>query len=107
MNSTYDLAAEPQGDDDLAEVREIGQKNIKVWRGRAALAAIAFAISVALVYLFSKGHMLHQYWNSVGQYLLVVSLALLVVLVLCTGLFYSAWQALREVEKDVEEMHHF
>lgn len=99
MNSTYNLAAEPLGDDDLADVREIGQKEIKIRRRRAALSAIAFAVSVALVYLFSKGHMLHQYWDSVGQYLLLVSLALFLVSVLCTGLFYSAWQALRDVEK--------
>jgi len=99
MSSTYDLAAEPVGEDDLAEVREIGQTQIRVWRGRAALSVTAFAISVALVYPFFKGHMLHQYWDSVGQYLVYAAMALLVVCVLCTGFFYSAWQALRNVEK--------
>ena len=99
MSSTYDLAAEPVGEDDLAEVREIGQKQIKIWRRRAALSAVALAVSVVLVYPFLKGHMLHQYWDSIGQYLVYAAMALLVLCVLCTSFFYSAWQALREVER--------
>jgi hypothetical protein len=104
---TYDLDEQPPSDEDLAEVREIGQKKIKVRRRRAALSAIALAISVALVYPFLKGHMLHQYWDSIGQYLLTVSLVLFLLSVLCAGMLYSAWQALRDVEKYVENTKHF
>ncbi|MGA9354741.1 MAG: hypothetical protein WBV46_13700, partial [Terriglobales bacterium] len=38
-------------------------------------------------------------WESFGKYLIIVSMILLVVFVYCTGLFWSAWQALRDVEK--------
>jgi membrane protease YdiL (CAAX protease family) len=107
MNLVYDTNEQPPSDDDLAEVREIGQKHIKVWRRRAALSTIALAMSIALVYPFLMGHMLHQYWDSVGQYLVYAAMALLVVFVFCTGMFYSAWQALRNVEKDAENMKHF
>jgi hypothetical protein len=51
------------------------------------------------VYPFLEGHPLHQYWESFGKYLVLLSMAMLVVFVLCTGFFYSAWQALRDVEK--------
>ena len=99
MNLTYDLDEQPPSDEDLAEVREIGQKEIRVWRRRAAFSTIALAMSIALVYPFLKGRMLYQYWGSVGQYLVYAAMALLVVFVYCTGMFYSAWQALRDVEK--------
>jgi hypothetical protein len=52
------------------------------------------------VYPFLKGHPLHEYWESFGKYLVLLSMATLVVFVLCTGFFYSAWQALRDVEKE-------
>jgi hypothetical protein len=62
----------------------------------------AFLLSCAAVYPFLKGHPLHEYWESFGKYLVLVSMAMLVMFAMCAGFFYSAWQALRDVKKGQE-----
>jgi membrane protease YdiL (CAAX protease family) len=81
-------------------VRQYAKERIGIWRRRSLYSAVALLLSCASVYPFLKGHPLHEYWESFGKYLVLLSMAMLVVFVLCTGLFYSAWQALRDVEKE-------
>ena len=89
----------PLSEEEIAEVRRIARKRIALWRWRALYSTVAFFLSCAFVYPFLKGHSLHEYWGSFGKYLIFVSMALLLVFVYCTGLFWSARQALRDVEK--------
>jgi membrane protease YdiL (CAAX protease family) len=89
----------PLSDQGMLEVRQYAKERIGLWRRRAIYSTVALLLSSASVYPFLKGHPLHEYWESFGKYLLLLSMAMLVVFVLCTGFFYSAWQALRDVEK--------
>jgi hypothetical protein len=90
---------EPLNDEEMVEVREYAGERIRLWRRRALYSTVALLLSSAFVYPFLEGHALHKYWELFGKYLVLVSMALLVVFVFCTGLFWSAWQALRDVEK--------
>jgi hypothetical protein len=89
----------PLSEQEMLEVREYAKERIGLWRRRSIYSTVALLLSCASVYPFSEGHPLHQYWESFGKYLVPLSMAMLVVFVLCTGFFYSAWQALRDVEK--------
>jgi membrane protease YdiL (CAAX protease family) len=89
----------PLSDQEMLEVRQYAKELIGLWRRRSTYSTVALLLSCASVYPFLKGHPLHEYWESFGKYLVLLSMALLVVFVLCTGFFYSAWQALRDVEK--------
>src|ERR1700739_77132 len=89
----------PLSDQEMLEVRQYAKKHIGRWRRRSICATVALLLSCASVYPFLEGHPLHQYWGSFGKYPVLRSMAMLVVVVVCTGFFYSAWQALRDVEK--------
>jgi hypothetical protein len=90
----------PLSDHEMLEVRQYAKELIGLWRRRSLYSSVAFLLSCAGVYPFLKGHPLHGCWESLGKYLVLVSMFTLVVFVICTGFFYSAWQALRDVEKD-------
>jgi hypothetical protein len=92
-------AESPLSDEELSEVRQYAMEQIAVWRRRSLYSTAALVLTCALIYPFLAGHPLHAHWESFGKYLIFVAMALLIVFVLCTGFFYSAWQALRDVEK--------
>lgn len=92
-------APEPISDEELIEIRQYAGENIRVWKGRALYSALALFLSCASVIPFLKGHALHAHAEPFARLLVYLSMVLLVVFVLCAGYFYSAWQALRDVEK--------
>ena len=92
-------AESPLSDEEIVEVRQYARERIGLWRKRSLYSTVALLLSCGFVYPFLEGHPLHRYWESFGKYLIIVSMTLLVVFVYCTGLFWSAWQALRDVEK--------
>lgn len=92
-------AESPLSDEEMSDVRQYAAERIAVWRRRSLYSTAALVLTCAFIYLFLAGHPLHAYWESFGKYLIFAAMALLVVFVLCTGFFYSAWQALRDVEK--------
>jgi len=85
--------------EEIVEVTQYAGKRIALWRKRSIYSTVALLLSCALVYPFLEGHTLHSYWESFGKYLIFISMALLVVWVNCAGLWWSAWQALRDAEK--------
>lgn len=89
----------PLSDQEMWEVRQYAKERIGLWRSRSICSAVVLLLCCASVFPFLKGHPLHKYWESFGKYLILLSMALLVVFVLCTGFFYSAWQALCDLEK--------
>jgi hypothetical protein len=86
-------------DEEMSEVRQYAAEQIAVWRSRFLYSTVALVLTCAFIYPFLADHPFHAYWESFGKYLIFVAMALLIVFVLCTGFFYSAWQALRDVEK--------
>lgn len=95
----FDTDEEPLSKEELGDVREAASECIRFWQMRSFLSAGALLLSCAFVYPFLKGNFLHRYWDGFGKYLILVSMTLLVVFVLCTGMFWSARQALRDVER--------
>jgi hypothetical protein len=89
----------PLSEQEMLEVREYAKERIGLWRRRSIYSVVALATSCASVIPFSNGHSLHAHAEPFGRLLVLLSMGLLVVFVLCTGFFYSAWQALRDVEK--------
>jgi hypothetical protein len=89
---------EPLSEEDVAEVRKVAKTRIKVCQRRAFYSIVALLLNCAVVYPFLEGHQYHNYWESFGKYLVLLSMALLVVSVYCVALFWSAWQALRDFE---------
>jgi len=89
----------PLSDQEMLEVREYAEERIGLWRKRSIYSVVAVLASCACVIPFSKGHSLHSHAEPFGRLLVLLSIGLLVVFVLCAGFFYSAWQALRDVEK--------
>jgi len=89
----------PLSDEEMAEVREYASERIGLWRKRSLYSIVACLLSCASVIPFSKGHSLHAHSEPFGRLLVYLSMALFVLCVYCTGLLWSAWQALRDVEK--------
>jgi hypothetical protein len=71
---------------------------IRIWRKRALYSGTALLLSSASVYPFLAGHSLHGDWESIGKYLILLSMGLLLVFVYCAALWYIAWQSLHDVE---------
>jgi hypothetical protein len=89
----------PLNEQEMSEVREFANARIGLWRRRSIYSVAALLASCASVIPFSKGHSLHSHAEPFGRLLVLLSMGLLVVCVLCTGFFYGAWQALRDIEK--------
>jgi hypothetical protein len=91
-------AESPLSDEEMIEVRQYASERISLWRKRALYSISGLLLSCASVIPFSKGHFLQAH-AEFGRLLVYVSMALFVACVFCVGLFWSAWQALRDVEK--------
>ena len=89
----------PLSEQEMLEVREYAKERIGLWRRRSIYSVVALATSCASVIPFSKGHSLHAHAEPFGRLLVLLSMGMLVAFVLSAGFFYSAWQALRDVEK--------
>ncbi len=86
-------------DEEMLEVRQYAAEQIAAWRRRSLYSTAALALTCVVIYPFLAGHPLHSHWESFGKYLIFVAMALLILWALCAGFFYSARQALRDVEK--------
>lgn len=75
--------------------RERAQDRLKLWRTRGLYSIGGFVFSCATVYLFLEGQPLHRYWESFGKYLIFLCMGLLLVLVYCVGLWWTAWRTSR------------
>ena len=89
----------PLSEQEMLEVRQYARERIGLWRKRSLYSSAALLLSCASVIPFSNGHSLHAHSEPFGRLFVYLSMAMLVVFVLCIGFFYSAWQALRDVEK--------
>jgi hypothetical protein len=96
----YDTTESPLSDDELVEVKQNAQVRFDLWRKRGLYSTGALLLGCAFVYPFLKGHSLHSHWESFGKYLLFLPMVLLLVFLYCNGLWWGAWQARRDLEKD-------
>lgn len=82
----FDDAEVPDTKESVEATRQEAQRLVQLWNRRAIIATIAFFLSCGAVYPFLEGRALHSHWNSVGKYLLLLTMALLVPLVICGGI---------------------
>jgi Protein of unknown function (DUF2721) len=95
---TLDIEGAPNKEEIRATKEEV-RKRLSLWRERALYSTASFFLSCALVYLFLAGQVLHGYWMSVGRWLLLLSMAMLLVCVYCVALWWGAWTLFRDLEK--------
>lgn len=74
---------------------------VEMWR-RFLTSTFTLLLTCALVYPFLAEHSLHEYWESIGKNLVLLSMVLLLVWGWCATVFYNAWLALRTAEKGQE-----
>lgn len=96
----YDTTESPLSDSELVAVKQNAQVRFSLWQKRGLYSTGALLLSCACVYPFLEGHSLHSYWESFGKYLLFLPMALLLVFLYCNGLWWGAWQARRDLEKE-------
>jgi len=64
----------------------------------ALFSGIAFLLTAALVIPFFKGNVWHEYWNSLGQYLLLLCLVFFIASVFEAGFTWVLWSSKREID---------
>lgn len=89
----------PLSEEDIKAVKQHAMDRVHMWRKRAILAMVAFFLSCAAVIPFSAGHALNSQWESLGKYLVLLSMMLLPIFVCCAALWWVAWRALCDVDK--------
>jgi hypothetical protein len=72
---------------------------LRQWRRNTVRFGVALALSVVSVVPFLYGHALHNHWNSIGKYLVMLSMVLLMVFLFCVKKAFWFWYELREIRK--------
>jgi len=72
---------------------------IRKHRRWTIVAGIGFLVTAALVVPFFKGNAWYEYWNSVGEYLLLLCLLFFIAFIFEAGFSWVLWSAKRDVDK--------
>jgi hypothetical protein len=101
MGSIYDMSDEKSlSEKDIAEIKEQAADYLRRRRKNALCVTVAFFLTCAVVTLFLAGFPLHAYWDSLGRYILLLTMGLLPVFVVYVGLLWSAWIYRRDIERE-------
>jgi|SRR5580765_3978210 len=95
----FDADEVPLNQDEMEAVKQNARERLAFWRRRGVYSTAALLLSFLLVYLILDGSPLHAYSELFGPYLVLFSLALLLVFLYCALLWWGAWSALRDLEK--------
>jgi len=96
----FDTDDVPLGEEEEEAVKRNARKRFGLWRKRGLYSTAALISSCLFTYLFLEGSPLHAYWDSLGRYLMLLSIAFLLVFLYCAGLWWSAWRVLSDLGKD-------
>lgn len=96
---TFDTKEGPLSNEEWEGARHDAEEFLRLWRNRALFSTVAFFLSCASVSPFLYGHPLHAYWESIGKYLVLLSMALLIPFVICVGIAINSWFILRKLRK--------
>ena len=90
---------ESAGLDNGAEARTALQ--FKRFCAAAVLSGLLLFLTITAVVVmpFLAGHSLHDHWEIIGQYLVVLALGLLQVFLCTAGLSYGWWTSLRAIDR--------
>ena len=91
MDSIYNFDEPPLSKRELTAARDGAKQILRLWVKRLCYCGTALVLCCALLVPFLERHSLHQYWDSVGRYVLLLSMALFFVFVCCAIVTYGAW----------------
>jgi hypothetical protein len=74
----------------------VAQTKLVIWKRIALITTSAFFLDCAAVIPFLYGHSLHDHWEAVGKYLVLVAMALLPAFTFSCGIAYSLWKFVRD-----------
>jgi hypothetical protein len=74
-------------------------QRLRQWKRGTACLGIALAASVGAVFPFLKGHSLHEYFQSLGKALIILSVCLLSAFMYAAGTTYTFWWYRRSMRK--------
>jgi hypothetical protein len=77
----------PLSEEEIEAVEQNAKERLRAWKKRTLYSMAAFFLNSTATAPFLAGHRLHAYWESIGKYLVLLSMALLPVLVCCLGLW--------------------
>jgi hypothetical protein len=99
MEKTFDFDEKPLSLEEIEEIRHHANNLLGKQKKRAVIATICFIASCSAVVPFLAGNPLHRYWETVGKYILLLSMGLLIPFGICVGWAWSAWVYVRDVRK--------
>jgi hypothetical protein len=99
QDSSYDVDEQTPTCELLDRLRIDAEQMLVKQKGRALMASGAFIASCLLVWPFLAGNSLHRYWDSVGKYLVLLSMVLLIPFAACVGLAINGWFYCRSVKR--------
>lgn len=99
MEKTFDFDEKPLSSEEIEEIRHFADNLLRKQKKRAFIATVSFIGSCLAVAPFLAGNPLHQYWETVGKYILLLSMGLLIPFLVCVGWAWSAWVYVRDVRK--------
>lgn len=98
----------PHGLDVLPSTRSGRQidsaANVRKHQRWTIVAGVGFLVTAALVFPFFKGNAWHDYWDSAGQYLLLLCLLFFIALIFEAGFTWVLWSTKRDIDR-IENRH--
>ncbi len=99
MEKTFDFDEKPLLPAEIQDIRDFANTLLRKQKKRALIATVSFTGSCLVLAPFLAGNPLHEYWDTVGKYILLLSMGLLIPFVVCVGWAWSAWMYVRDVRK--------
>ena len=92
----FDNTDEPLTEHEMIASARYLRLVLNFWRGsRTLFFGLALIMSCSSVIPFLAGHALHRYWNSIGKYLVIFSMLLLLPVNFCAVHWYYCWKGRR------------
>lgn len=79
---------------------ERGARRVKKWIIATALLGLMLIGSISSVIPFLAGHSLHDHFDSVGKYLVYMSMGTLLVFLWVGGMTFASWYYLRKLDEN-------
>lgn len=99
LGTLFDPNAEPPSRQEMTAAIQGARELLLITTRRALYATAAFLLSTASVVLVSDLGPLHAYWPSVGKYLLLLWMGLIIPFLVCVGWATNSWFCLQRLKK--------
>jgi hypothetical protein len=83
----------------LEESIRTAQTKLVMFKRLAIITTFAFFLNCAAIVPFLYGHSLHNHWESIGKYLVMIEMVLLPACLFCCAGAYINWYSIRGTRK--------